>query len=302
MPRPWRVKSLTREMPMPHAAAAILSVKLPEVLHYERKARRGTVDGIHDMRVACKRLREALRVLRPALRASQRAELLPPIEQLNDALGLVRDCDVLALNLNALAEPDAPAEAVSGLLTMLAERRETHHRKLLRLLDELRETDLAGVYEAAGRRLARSRSQSPTVMQFAAQAVVKRLGPVADNLDAAILPVEVEVFHRERIAVKKLKYALELFLTVLPRKARAIYNDIAVLQELMGEVHDQDVLAEVVQLWEEEHGAAPDTAAVLKQVARRREELAAATRDHALAMREARFDVRLAEVMRKATG
>ena len=104
MPKPWCAEKLTSETPLPQAAALILAVKLPETLSYEAEARAGDVDGVHDMRVGSKRLREALRVFRPVLPERYRGTLLPFAEELNDALGLVREHDVLIQQFERIME------------------------------------------------------------------------------------------------------------------------------------------------------------------------------------------------------
>ena len=54
-------------------------------------------------------------------------------------------------------------------------------------------------------------------------------------------------FHQMRIAIKKLKYAMELFMGVLGKRAKKVYKSVSALQELMGLVHDCDVLLRVLR-------------------------------------------------------
>ncbi|MEI6500629.1 MAG: CHAD domain-containing protein, partial [Armatimonadota bacterium] len=119
MPKAWAVENLTTDMPLSQAASLILQVKLPEVLHYERGVIRGTVNSVHDMRIGSKRLREAVRVLKPAIPAKDRARLLPTVEQLNDLLGEVRDRDVLRGALQKLAKTTPEAVLPPRLLQQL---------------------------------------------------------------------------------------------------------------------------------------------------------------------------------------
>jgi len=146
MPKAWTVDSLAPDQALSHAAAAILAVKLPEVLNYEGPARAGDVDGIHDMRVAAKRLREAVRVLRPALPGNARKTLLKQVERLNDSLGQVRDRDVLGEAFALVRKRHHHAVLLGGLTGHLAREREVYHRDLLAFLKKLHTSGFSEFY------------------------------------------------------------------------------------------------------------------------------------------------------------
>lgn len=258
MPKAWTVDGLVPDQALSHAAAAILGVKLPEVLHYEKPARAGDVDGIHDMRVAAKRLREAVRVLKPALPEGARETLLKQVERLNDSLGQVRDRDVIGEAFATIRQRDPRATPLDGLCAHLAAEREAYHRELLAFLKKLQASGFASFYAAVMQEMAELPPEGqPTIMAFAREAVGARLADVVANWEAARRPWESEAFHRQRIRVKKLKYAIEPFTTLLPEDLVPIYGQIADLQELMGLVHDCDVQQEVLEGWVAAHGTAP---------------------------------------------
>jgi hypothetical protein len=69
---------------------------------------------------------------------------------------------------------------------------------------------------------------------------------VADLLafDAAVRdPANVRELHDLRIAAKRLRYTLEVLGSVLGPAAGVVENEARALQDLLGEVHDCDVLA-----------------------------------------------------------
>ena len=78
-------------------------------------------------------------------------------------------------------------------------------------------------------------------------AVAKRVIAAFALEPAARVPEAAADFHRMRIAIKKVKYALELFLGALGKPARRAHKPISELQELMGEVHDCDVLLGAIE-------------------------------------------------------
>ena len=83
-----KVKAAT---PVGKAMAAILPPKVADVVALEDAVREGSVDGVHDMRIATKRLREATKLFLPAFGRKRMKRHLGHLEQLNDALGAVRD-------------------------------------------------------------------------------------------------------------------------------------------------------------------------------------------------------------------
>ena len=94
MAKPILPEKLKRRMRAGKAAAKLLEAKLREVAAYLPAALTGDVGGVHDMRVAVKRLREALRLFRRLLPRRRRERLLPLVEELNEGLGAVRDPDL----------------------------------------------------------------------------------------------------------------------------------------------------------------------------------------------------------------
>jgi CHAD domain-containing protein len=298
MPKAWEVKQLRPDMPLSQAAALILQVKLPEVLHYERGTVRGGMNAVHDMRVGSKRLREAVRVLKPALPATARARVLPLVEQLNDLLGEVRDRDVLRDEFVKLGKQAPSAAVPTALLRQLKAERRQHHAVLVEFLENLRGSDFAATYERLMKRMLKAKSEQVTVLAFADEAVGERLQSVVDNMQVVYKPSSVTAFHRQRIRVKKLKYALEPFLTILPNTVAPVYDQIADLQELMGQVHDVDVqLALLEEWWADHEEAAEALDAATAALQQRRAELLQATVKHAKKMRRAKFEATLREVL-----
>ncbi|MEN6547723.1 MAG: CHAD domain-containing protein, partial [Armatimonadia bacterium] len=293
MPKPWCVDQLTPEMPLPQAAAAILAVKLPETLSYEAEARAGDVDGVHDMRVGSKRLREALRVFRPVLPDRHRDALLPFAEQLNDALGLVRDRDVLIQQFERIMRRDPRAAPLAKLVAHLKRERARRHREFLTALDELHRRGMVKTYEAAMRALTRAPAGSMTLLEFATSAINERLNPVLDNMEIVHFPVDGAAFHRQRIRVKKLKYALELFIGILLAETEIVYDHLGELQELMGEVHDVEVEGELLQAWEKAEGTSPGLSVAIDWLTQRGRELRYAAKQHAEVLEAEGFERRL---------
>lgn len=232
-----------------YAMAALLPPKVEEILRYEALARAGDVEGVHDMRVATKRLREAARVFRAAWGRKRSARYLEHLERLNDALGAGRELDVLAGQLRALMERCQDlTEPLQQLLDHVIEQRREADERLIPALDEalpcLREDFEHLVQERPAKR---ARVWEMPAEKLGRREVSRRAKAAFALEKQATAPGAAAEFHRMRIAIKRVKYALEVFLPVLCKRAAAAYKPISDLQELMGLVHDTDVLMEVLR-------------------------------------------------------
>ncbi len=61
-------------------------------------------------------------------------------------------------------------------------------------------------------------------------------------------PYEVRGLHNLRIAVKRLRYTLEIFEDVLAPTCQVIANELAQLQDELGALHDSDVMIALLRL------------------------------------------------------
>lgn len=58
----------------------------------------------------------------------------------------------------------------------------------------------------------------------------------------------VHELHNLRIAAKRLRYTLELFLDVLPSETQAVIEELTRLQDSLGTLHDHDVMIALLRL------------------------------------------------------
>lgn len=207
------------------AGPRILTARLRDVEQYE--AGLPAEDPVHDMRVAARRLRAALRLLR--LR-----ELDPPVKELQDALGDVRD---LQLQVAWLRERDQK----------LAQRREALLQKAMRALEgalaKWRGQTLPRLLEAAGRTKFRGKLSGGKVRAL----LRRRLERFEERLEAALEKPTPLPMHRVRISVKQLRYLFELVQRALPKAAGLLLTELPPLQEALGELHDVDVRVDLLR-------------------------------------------------------
>jgi CHAD domain-containing protein len=205
----------------------------------------GDPEHVHQVRVATRRLRSDLRIFAPLLDPEWAARLREELGWLGQALGEVRDSEVLLDRLRGrLAElPESDRPAGEQLLERLAEETDAKRKALRTAMDSQRYIDLVAELVAA----ARSPAVTADGERPAADVVVglarkpwKRLRKAVRAL--ADEPADAEL-HRVRILAKRARYAAEAVAPVAGGKAAAFGRELAALQTVLGE-HQDSVTAQ----------------------------------------------------------
>lgn len=245
--RPKVFQALGLAFPLPESASArarspiaclkaLMKEQVRQVLSHDIGVRLGTnAEDVHRMRVAIRRLRALLRAARSMLAAKWAEDLRDELRWLGDALGRVRDLDVLLGHL---------LEERSGLL--LSER-----RGLSRVLGALR-------HERAARREALLTAlQSDRYLALLRRVEAAADSPVVVNPDVSLETIAKAEFkklrkavriggaqpsnaalHRIRIKGKRARYTAELVAARNGRAPARFIRRITALQDLLGEHHD----------------------------------------------------------------
>ena len=195
---------------------------------------------IHQMRVATRRLRAAMRLFAPRLPPGFDDELLPPLRQLMDRLGRARDLDVLLTEIAMpvmRALPDEPRLAT--LVGAVTDRQYAARDAASR---HLRSAAYGRLMLLATALLARPPFIEPpadeTIVAFAGDRL-KRLRKKVQALAEAASTDDPSLLHRVRIAIKRLRYALEFFSPLCPgRPLQRLLRKLGVLQDELGQLND----------------------------------------------------------------
>ena len=117
-------------------AAQIFTDLHQTIISHESGSSVGDVESVHDMRVAVRRLRVALSNFAVCVPKEDRKRLRLKLENLADALGGVRDMDVMivALKTSPTPRPDQEKSAFSALIGRLRARRRSRLRTLMKYL------------------------------------------------------------------------------------------------------------------------------------------------------------------------
>ena len=233
-------------------------------------------DDVHDLRVASRRLREGLALFAPCLPAKKSAALNKRIKKVTGMLGDLRNTDEASLFFAALT-PEETAQSrdeVEELLATLRDERKRAHKKLKKDLASLDPEPLQAEFAALAREanLFGNGSVDPfmAIALFAGQAIGERAQAVAELLPRAVRPEESEAQHRLRIAVKRLRYRLEIIAPLLKRDYEELHGALKGYQEVLGKLHDIDVFCQMLQ---ERIGEGAGRRELLRVMAQRRSRL-----------------------------
>ena len=211
-----------------------LLLQLPQV-HLDQD-----VEGVHQARVASRRLRSDLRTFGALLDGGAVEELRAELAWLGGELGRVRDADVLGQQLRRrlAAHPEIDTGAAGDVL---------------RLLDKQRKAALAAVTgELVG---PRALALLDALVALAAE---PPLQAEADGPAAKVLPPLVakswrklrrhvrqlddppadEALHQTRILAKRVRYAAEAVRPAAPKEAAYFARHAAAIQTVLGDQHD----------------------------------------------------------------
>lgn len=247
-------------------AAEVLRVRFDEVVNLRDAALDfADIEGVHSMRVATRRLRSALRDFVPLMNKRPPKRVRKDLKQLADALGAVRDQDVAIVALEALqieAETDLIKDGVGKLLE---ERSGWREAARLNLTEALAAENLSNLHERFAATIDKlsSRKKSKQTISFneAGRAVVADSLQNLLDLGASLYePFKTEELHEMRIAAKRLRYAIELFVACWGARIAPFAEEIAEMQSFLGEVHDCDIWIESLgkRLQREQESAATD--------------------------------------------
>jgi triphosphatase len=264
-------------------ARAVLTKQLEALRAHEAGTRQGAdPEALHDMRVATRRLRAALRCFAsvwPPSAGSLRAEL----GWLGQSLSAVRDFDVELQQLDAwrdtLSEVDRAALASLGAL--IGAERVGARNELLAVLDSERyRALLVNLEELLSSELS---AEASLQLHARARALIKRpyrkLRKLGDSLDSNSRAAEL---HALRIRAKRLRYIVEFVADQYGRPARRFVRSVVELQDLLGGHQDAQVAIQRLRTMLTTHAAelSKDVVFLMGELAQRHADAAADLRAH----------------------
>lgn len=240
-----------------------LRKRLPALHAAREAASRYDADGIHDMRVASRRLRSVLAAHKSQLKRKTSDELLSRFKAITGGLGVARELDVTCALLEKKRSKmkGAPRTAATQVLGALRALRNSETQSVdagVHLASEER-------VEAAIQELATStRKCKHCYLASAEETLAKRLAILGKRYALWQKTHGEEDLHQVRIAFKHLRYHAEIFQQLYGESMGAFIKELKSTQEQLGAWNDARVLRDYVErLAHELNGKAADGVAQL---------------------------------------
>lgn len=232
---------------MAEAGRKALLSDLVKMLEHEAGSRSGEdIEDVHDMRVATRRMRSTLRLLANHFKPKAIKPIQSQLRKIAQALGAVRDLDVLIQNVKDYQETldENHRTDLEPVITLLDEERTEARHDLIRTLNKKSyqrfiedysafltkpgkgaisvETDEAQPYQV--------RHLLPMLLfeHLAAVRAYEQVLPDADDL----------TLHALRIEFKRLRYAVSIFTDVLGTGINEFIEELKAIQDHLGDLHD----------------------------------------------------------------
>ena len=239
-------------MPVSTSRSALLRKHLDRFTRMLPGVEQGDVTSLHRARVASRRLRELLPTLQLEHPAAVR-KLGRRLRKVTTRLGTVRELDVLVLLVDELHVSRRDRSSAVGRVGVAVARKRDEARKHLferlpvaemrriaRKLDSL--ADQLDAAEEPGSKVAARSWRWVVEARIARRAT--RLTTAIDHAGGIYVP---DRLHAVRIAIKKLRYAVELSTEIAGQKTDATLRALTRGQDLLGRVHDIQVLVDRVR-------------------------------------------------------
>jgi CHAD domain-containing protein len=223
------------------------------LLRHDPVVRLGTdPEGVHQARVATRRLRSDLRTFRSALAANWVAGLREELGWLGAELGQARDADVLLGRLTdrAAGLPQASADGAKRVIDALATRRTEAHDGVMQALASDRYLDLLDRLIAAAQAPALVEDQLDRAAGKALPPIVRRAWRQLEKKVSSLgkQPAN-EDLHMVRIFAKRCRYAAEACAPTLGKQTHRLAEAAKNLQDVLGELKDAVVAERWLRDW-----------------------------------------------------
>jgi triphosphatase len=228
-------------------AFAILRRHFAAMLAHEPGVRLGEdPEELHDMRVATRRLRAALKLYSDVL--PKRAERYErDLRWVAGALGEGRDLDVHLEGISEEASTSRNGEVLKEVVSLLRERRVEARRRMLKALDSNRYQRLVATFSGTLRR-GHSPTPSGPILEAAPELVRDRYKKVRKAANTLREDSPPEHFHDLRKKGKRLRYALEPLQEIYGKPAQKM---VKLLKKMQDDLGDQQDLVVATGLMEE---------------------------------------------------
>jgi CHAD domain-containing protein len=235
-------RSSTSAAPAGEVVRATLQLQVRALQDADLMVRTGQPDGVHQVRVACRRLRSTLAAFRPVLDRTHTDPLRAELADVGSTLSPTRDAEMGLAHLRELVAAQ-PAELVLGPVAARLQQAaikdlqagEVHARRALTSDAYLQLRDDLDALVAEPPLTAVAGRHADEVLREVLARTGRRL---RNAVDAARDDEHADALHDVRKAAKRLRYTAEAAVPVLGRPVAELVSALKGVQEVLGERQD----------------------------------------------------------------
>jgi len=249
--RRWLESKILPNDTMPEVAKNVLRVHFRKMLENEKGVRKGEdMEKLHDMRVAVRRMRTASRIFGDFLDSEEFGRFNRALKTLGRTMGPVRDMDIWIANALSFRETlplragldldgvirDWQADREKLRVRMLAYMASPRYRRFRRNFPTFLDDPEIGVRVAQD---SGGQIRPLTLRQLGPVILYGRLAAVRAYegwLEADEIPLRR--YHRFRIEVKRLRYALEFLTDITGPEAEPLIGSLKRVQDHLGDLRE----------------------------------------------------------------
>ncbi len=252
------VRPIASDDSMAEAGRKVLLADFIVMLEHENGSRSGDdIEDVHQMRVATRRMRSALRLLEPYFKQKTVRPFADSLRLLARRLGAVRDLDVLIEDMQKVQSKisEDGQVALQTIIDHFDSKRKKARAKLVKQLDSgayARFVDDFATFlttQGVGAVAVETNSVAPYQVRHAVPTLLQdhlalvraydNVMPIINKSDDSIgeLP-EMTTLHQLRIEFKRLRYAMYFFRDALGTSGKAFIDEIKTMQDLLGRLND----------------------------------------------------------------
>lgn len=208
-----------------------------------------TAQGIHDARVASRRLRAALKEFESLAPAAAKP-FFSQVREVTRLLGRPRELDVMISLLDDRFAPPSPLHDVSALLSSALRERRAPHSKACQAAVSILESD---AFSTAGESFLNAlHPERKCLRVHLGERLPKRLDAAGSEFDRWLCKEENAQLHACRIACKKLRYACEIHQGHYGPFMEGFIRHLKSVQDCLGRWNDLRMLNEEIEALEKD--------------------------------------------------
>lgn len=207
------------------------------------------IEGVHQMRIAIRRLRAALKIFSRILHRESAETIIKDLAWINNLLGNARDLDVFITQTLPPILAQMPNQPSLALLAKQA--RQAKKSAYLDVQKALTSQRYQHLLLSMGDWLENQAQQNqkikqPTIAEIA-QAMLSKRFEQLEKSGRQLEQASAEKRHRTRIAAKKLRYLAEFFASLYPtKKTKLFLKGLSQVQDQLGNMNDINVTSSLL--------------------------------------------------------